>query len=81
MQIYTDVLGKEISVSGTSQACAYGSAVSGAVAGKAFGDMHTASQHMKKPFSTLYIPNADNTEKYKSFYENYLELSRYFAQR
>lgn len=81
MQIYADVLGKDISVSGTSQACAYGSAVSGAVSGKAFCDIHSASQHMKKPFSAVYRPNTQNTEKYKKFYENYLELSRYFAQR
>ena len=81
MQIYADVLGKDISVSGTSQACAYGSAVAGAVAGKAFCNIQDASCHMKKPYSATYSPNTENTEKYKSFYENYLELSRYFAQR
>ncbi len=48
MQIYADVLGREIFLSGTKQACAYGSAVLGAVNKNGYSSLIEAAENMKK---------------------------------
>lgn len=78
-QIYADVLGKEIFLSGTGQACAYGSAVLGAVNQNGYSSLAEAADNMKKikPFS--YKPNPENTKIYAKLYKEYETLSEFFA--
>lgn len=79
LQIYADVLGKEIFLSGTGQACAYGSAVLGAVNQNGYSSLAEAADNMKKikPFS--YKPNPENTKIYAKLYKEYETLSEFFA--
>ncbi len=79
MQIYADVTGREIRLSGTSQACAYGSAVLGAVNENGYKSFSEASLKMKKIKDVTYKPNKENTDKYNAFYEKYKLLSEFFA--
>ena len=79
MKIYADVIGREIYLSGTSQACAYGSAVLGAVNQKGYKDIKEAAEKMKKVNDVVYKPNKENTEKYQVIYEKYKRFSEFFA--
>lgn len=79
MQIYADVLGKEIFLSGTSQACAYGSAVLGAVNKNGYSSLVEASENMKKISSVSYKPNPENTKIYNELYKEFETLSEFFA--
>ena len=80
MQIYADVTGREIYLSGTSQGCAYGSAVLGAVNERGYKDLKEASQNMKKIKDLSYKPNMENKEKYDSLFESYKKISKFFAE-
>lgn len=79
MQIYADVLGREIFLSGTSQACAYGSAVLGAVNKNGYSSLIEAAENMKKINTISYKPNFENTKIYATLYEEYKTLSEFFA--
>ena len=79
MQIYADVLGREIFLSGTKQACAYGSAVLGAVNKNGYSSLIEAAENMKKINTISYKPNFENTKIYATLYEEYETLSEFFA--
>jgi L-ribulokinase len=84
MQIYADVTGKEMKISGSPQAPALGSAMFGALAaGKNAGGYDTiqnAADAMAKvkPFS--YKPVSENVEVYKKLYAEYKILHDYFGR-
>ncbi len=80
MQIYADVLEREIYLSGTSQACAYGSAILGASVKDGYGDIRKASEKMKKIKDTVFRPNSRNSRIYNKLYEKYKMLSEFFAE-
>ena len=79
MQIYADVLGKEIFLSGTTQACAYGSAVLAAVNQKGYKTLTEAAEKMKQISGKIYIPDPENTKIYAKLYKEYETLSEFFA--
>lgn len=84
MQIYADVTGKEMKISGSPQAPALGSAMFGALAaGKEVGGYDTienaaAAMAKVKPFS--YKPVAAKVEVYKKLYAEYKILHDYFGR-
>lgn len=80
MQIYADVLGKEIFLSDTPNGCAYGSAVLGAVNERGYKTLSEASEKMKRIKDFSYKPNSENNIKYNDLYEEYKTLSEYFAK-
>lgn len=80
MQIYADVTGREIYLSGTSQACAYGSAVLGSVNKNGYSNITEAATKMKKIKDTIYTPDLENTKKYSMIYEKYKVMSEFFAK-
>ena len=80
MQIYADVLGKEIHLSGTPQACAHGSAVFGAVNQYGYATLEEAAEKMKKIKDLSYRPDPEKTRIYQKLYEEYKTLSDYFAK-
>ena len=79
MQIYADVTGREIRLSGTAQACAYGSAILGSVNENGYPSLEEASEKLKKIKDITYKPIVENTVIYNELYEEYKTLSEYFA--
>ena len=80
MQIFADVLGKEIKVTDCAQAGAVGSAIFAAYASGVNKTMEEAAYALSKPCAIVYTPNLENTEKYKSAYESYKRFSELFAK-
>jgi L-ribulokinase len=83
MQIYADVIGCDIQVAGSSQACALGSAISAAVlAGKANGG-HDSFREAQKSMTWLknvvYKPNPEYRQTYNKLYLLYRQLHDAFG--
>ena len=83
MQIYADITGREMFISGSSQTCALGSAVSAAVlAGSALGgydDFETAQAKMTRLKDVSYQPNPDSQTVYDELFELYKQLHDAFG--
>lgn len=84
MQIYADVTGKEISVSGHPQTPAVGSAMFGAVAaGRSAGGYDTiteAAERMAKVNPEKITPIPENVSRYETLYVEYKKLHDYFGR-
>ncbi|WP_085522965.1 ribulokinase [Tuberibacillus sp. Marseille-P3662] len=84
MQIYADVTGKEISVSGHPQTPAVGASMFGAVAaGESKGGHATiadAAGQMAKIQDEKVIPIQSNVERYETLYQEYKKLHDYFGR-
>jgi L-ribulokinase len=83
MQIYADILGCDIQVAGSSQACALGSAISAAVvAGKAKGghdSFKQAQASMTSLKNIVYKPNPEHRQVYNKLYGLYRQLHDAFG--
>ena len=79
MQIYADVTGKEIRVTGTKQAGALGSAMYAAVAGGFYPDIRAASVAMSPPDCAHYRPIPANVSAYEPLYRAYRKLHDLFG--
>lgn len=79
MQIYADVLGREIRVPSTRQAGARGAATFAAAAGGVFADPVEAVQKLACPCAAVYTPDPSKKSQYDHLYEQYCRLSEYFA--
>jgi L-ribulokinase len=84
MQIYADVINREIKISGSPQAPALGSAMFGAVAaGRMAGGFDTiqeAATVMAKVKDDTYKPIPLNADVYKKLYAEYRTLHDYFGR-
>ncbi|MDF2685728.1 MAG: L-ribulokinase [Clostridia bacterium] len=84
MQIYADVTGLEIKISGSAQAPALGAAMFGAVAaGKEKGgyeSIYDAAKEMGKLNKRVYKPIAGNVEIYNKLFREYQILHDYFGR-
>jgi L-ribulokinase len=84
MQIYADVTGKTIRLTGTSQGGAFGSAMHGAVAaGTASGGYDTivdAAKHMASLRDKSFTPIPENQALYEQIYREYVTLHDYFGR-
>lgn len=80
MQMYADVVGKEIKIAKTTQAGAKGSAIYGSVAGGYFATMKDAALALSDECDIVYTPNAENTARYAKLYDEYKTLCEYFAK-
>jgi L-ribulokinase len=84
MQIYADVLGRELKVAASEQAAALGSAMHGAVAaGKAAGGYATiqeAAAHMAYLQAVRYRPDPRAHAIYNELYAEYVRLHDYFGR-
>jgi L-ribulokinase len=84
MQIYADVINREIKISGSPQAPALGSAMFGAVAaGKAAGGFETimeAASVMAKIKDQTYKPDRENAAVYDRLFAEYRLLHDYFGR-
>ena len=83
MQIYSDVLNRDIRIARSSQTPALGSAIFGAVAaGSACGgsdDVASAASHMGGTSDVEYHPIPENVAAYQALYEEFLTLHDYFG--
>ncbi len=79
MQIYADVLDREITIAGSSQAAALGSAIYAAVAVGEYSSVKEAAETMSKPSIKTYRPEPKNVQAYKKLYEKYKRLHDIFG--
>lgn len=80
MQIYADVLGREIGVCQSTQAAALGSAIYGAVAAGVYPDHTGAAKAMGTPVAKIYRPIEENHKAYQTLYIEYVTLHDYFGR-
>ena len=79
MQIYADVIGRPMKVSRSSQTCALGSAIFGAVVGGAHGTTEEAQEKMTGLKDTVYEPDAKAAAAYDELYRVYRTLHDSFG--
>ena len=80
MQIYADVLEKNIRVAATTQAAALGSAIYASVAAGIFKNAIVAAKKLAPPSTVSYTPKKENSEIYRKLYEEYKILHDYFGR-
>ena len=80
MQIYADVLGRDIHLVASDQAPALGSAMHAAVAAGVYPDIAAAAQHMGRLSSETYHPNPENVPAYDDLYRDYRFLHDLFGR-
>lgn len=80
MQLYSDVLGMEIKISGSPQAPALGAAIFAAVAGGVYPTVSEASAKMGKLKTLTYKPNHEAKAVYDRLYAEYKLLHDYFGR-
>lgn len=79
MQIYADITGCTMQVSGSSQACALGSAIGAAVLAGAHKDFPTAQKAMTRVKPKSYRPIAANRKTYDQLYALYRQVHDAFG--
>jgi len=80
MQIYADVTRLPLSVIGSEQGPALGSAIHAAVAAGAYLDVATAARHMGKVERSAFVPDEASAAAYDPLYEEYVRLHDYFGR-
>jgi L-ribulokinase len=80
MQIYSDVTDLPLSIIGSAQGPALGSAMHAAVAAGAFADIREAAQAMGSVQRHVYTPNPENVAAYEKLFLEYLELHDHFGR-
>ncbi len=79
MQIYSDVLRRPLSVIGSDQGPALGSAIHAAVAAGAYPDITEAAAAMGKRTPGAYVPDPERADAYDRLYAEYRLLHDHFA--
>ncbi|MFB4307145.1 ribulokinase [Actinomadura sp. GTD37] len=79
MQVYADVLRRPLSVIGSAQGPALGSAVHAAVAAGAHPDITSAAAAMGRRVPSAYVPDRARADAYDALYEIYRGLHDHFA--
>lgn len=84
MQIYADVMNREIKLAGSNQAPALGSAIFGAIAAGrrngGYDDVFSAAKTMGKLKSESYKPIQENVRTYELLFAEYRKLHDYFGR-
>jgi L-ribulokinase len=80
MQIYTDVTRQPLSVIGSDQGPALGSAIHAAVAAGAYPDVPAAAKAMGKLHREVYTPDPARAAAYDELYAEYVTLHDYFGR-
>ncbi len=79
MQIYADVLKRDIHIAESTQSGALGSAVYAAAAAGAYPSIEAAAAKFAKAPAKVYHPIPENAKKYDALYKKYRALHDYFA--
>ncbi|GAA1882417.1 ribulokinase [Asanoa iriomotensis] len=80
MQLYADVCRRPLSVIGSEQGPALGSAIHAAVAAGAYPDVHAAAAAMGKVERAVYVPDEKRATAYDALYEEYRRLHDHFGR-
>jgi L-ribulokinase len=80
MQIYADVLRMPLSLVGSEQGPALGSAIHAAVAAGAYPDVPAASEAMGKVERSVYQPIDANADRYDELFAEYTALHDHFGR-
>ena len=80
MQIYADVLERDIQIAGSTQAGALGSAMYAAAAAGIYPNIKETACVMSCPAVKIYHPNAENAKAYQTLYAEYKTLHDYFGK-
>ena len=80
MQIYADVTGRPLSIIGSEQGPALGSALHAAVAAGAYPDIKAAAAVMGRRQEAVYRPDPACADVYDRLYAEYLLLHDYFGR-
>ena len=79
-QIYADVTGRSLKLSGSAQAPALGSAMHAAVAAGIYSDIHAAADKMGKLKNEIVRPVPENQAVYEQLFAEYKLLYDYFGR-
>ena len=79
MQLYADVLGREITVTVTAEAPARSSAIAAASAAGLYDGIAAAIEALHAPAARIYLPNGENTAIYDRLYAQYRRVHDYFG--
>jgi L-ribulokinase len=79
MQVYADVLRRPLSVIGSDQGPALGSAIHAAVAAGAYEDIQRAAAAMGKRYENAYLPDKARADAYDRLYAEYRKLHDHFG--
>jgi L-ribulokinase len=83
MQIYADVCGREIKISGSAQSGALGSAIFGAAAAieqSGYNSINEMIAKMGKVKDTVYKPDPQSAQIYNTLFKEYQRLYDYFGR-
>ena len=80
MQIYADVLNRDVRIAASTQSGALGSAAYAAAAAGVFPSIEAASRVYAPVAEKVYYPIPENVEKYNVLYAKYRKLHDYFAE-
>ncbi|MFC7549421.1 ribulokinase [Plantactinospora sp. GCM10030261] len=80
MQIYADVTKRPLSIIGSAQGPALGSAIHAAVAAGAYPSIHEASAAMGRVDEGVYRPNPADARAYDALYAEYRTLHDHFGR-
>ena len=80
MQIYADVLERDVYISQSELSGALGSAIYAAAAAGEFPSIEAAAAALTKPAVKVYHPISENTRKYEALYKKYRRLHDYFGR-
>jgi L-ribulokinase len=81
MQTYADIIGRPMKISGSSQTCARGSAIAGAVVAGVHKNFALAQRAMASSTPRIYKPNPAAHEIYSQLYALYKELHDAFGTK
>jgi L-ribulokinase len=81
MQIYSDVLRRPISIAGSDQAPALGSAIHAAAAAGCYSDVASAAVAMGRIERDVFTPDPQRADAYDGLYAEYQTLHDYFSGR
>ncbi|SHM20716.1 ribulokinase [Cryptosporangium aurantiacum] len=79
MQVYADVTNRPLSVIGSEQGPALGSAIHAAVAAGAYPDVPAAAAAMGRVRRAVYQPDPNRAKAYEALYAEYRTLHDYFG--
>jgi L-ribulokinase len=80
MQIYADVLRLPLSLIGSEQGPALGSAIHAAVAAGAYPDVPAAADAMGRLEQAVYVPNEADADRYDELFAEYVILHDHFGR-
>ncbi|WP_084484409.1 ribulokinase [Nocardia anaemiae] len=80
MQIYADVTRLPLSIIGSDQGPALGSAIHAAVAAGAYPDVRAAAKAMGRVHRNAYLPDPDRAAAYDAIYAEYQALHDHFGR-